>query len=42
MEHVLPPAVPARAVLRPRDVLELLKPVTWVPPMWAFMCGVVS
>ncbi|WP_295632240.1 chlorophyll synthase ChlG [Novosphingobium sp.] len=26
----------------PRDVLELLKPVTWFPPMWAFMCGVVS
>ena len=42
MEHVPPPAVPARAALRPRDVLELLKPVTWFPPMWAFMCGVVS
>ena len=26
----------------PRDVLELLKPVTWFPPIWAFMCGVVS
>ena len=26
----------------PRDVLELLKPITWFPPMWAFMCGVVS
>ncbi|MEO1045532.1 MAG: chlorophyll synthase ChlG [Pseudomonadota bacterium] len=26
----------------PRDVLELTKPVTWFPPMWAFMCGVVS
>jgi chlorophyll synthase len=26
----------------PRDVLELLKPVTWFPPMWAFFCGVVS
>ena len=26
----------------PRDVLELLKPVTWFPPMWAFLCGVVS
>ena len=23
-------------------VLELSKPVTWFPPMWAFMCGVVS
>ncbi len=27
---------------RPRDILELLKPITWFPPMWAFMCGVVS
>lgn len=26
----------------PRDVLELLKPITWFPPMWAFGCGVVS
>lgn len=25
-----------------RDVVELLKPITWFPPMWAFMCGVVS
>ncbi len=33
---------PVRAVPRPKDVLELLKPVTWFPPMWAFMCGVVS
>ncbi len=24
------------------DVLRLTKPVTWFPPMWAFMCGVVS
>jgi chlorophyll synthase len=23
-------------------VLELLKPITWFPPMWAFACGVVS
>lgn len=22
--------------------LELLKPITWFPPMWAFMCGAVS
>lgn len=27
---------------RVRDVVELTKPVTWFPPMWAFMCGVVS
>ena len=25
-----------------RDVLELSKPITWFPPMWAFGCGVVS
>jgi len=23
-------------------VLELLKPITWFPPIWAFLCGVVS
>ena len=32
-------AVPVPA---PRDVLELLKPITWFPPIWAFVCGVVS
>lgn len=26
----------------PAVVLEFLKPVTWFPPMWAFLCGVVS
>ena len=26
----------------PADVLELLKPITWFPPIWAFVCGVVS
>ncbi|CAL8977128.1 Homogentisate phytyltransferase [Rhodoplanes serenus] len=26
----------------PSAVLELLKPITWFPPMWAFSCGVVS
>jgi chlorophyll/bacteriochlorophyll a synthase len=31
------PRIPAA-----RDVLELTKPVTWFPPMWALMCGVVS
>ena len=24
------------------SLLELIKPVTWFPPMWAFLCGVVS
>jgi chlorophyll/bacteriochlorophyll a synthase len=23
-------------------VLELFKPVTWFPPMWAFLCGAIS
>ena len=32
----------AAAPPAPRDVLELLKPITWFPPMWAFLCGVVS
>jgi chlorophyll/bacteriochlorophyll a synthase len=27
---------------QPAAVLELLKPITWFPPMWAFGCGVVS
>ncbi len=26
----------------PFVALELLKPVTWFPPMWAFACGVVA
>jgi chlorophyll synthase len=33
----LTPEVPSPGV-----VLELLKPITWFPPMWAFGCGVVS
>jgi chlorophyll synthase len=31
------PSLPA-----PSAVAELLKPVTWFPPMWAFGCGAVS
>jgi chlorophyll synthase len=26
----------------PAAVVELLKPITWFPPMWAFGCGAVS
>jgi chlorophyll synthase len=26
----------------PATVLELLKPITWFPPMWAFGCGAIS
>jgi len=32
--------MPARP--SPRAILELLKPVTWFAPMWAYGCGVVS
>jgi chlorophyll/bacteriochlorophyll a synthase len=26
----------------PRAVLRLIKPITWFPPMWAYLCGLVS
>ncbi|MGA0433753.1 MAG: chlorophyll synthase ChlG [Luminiphilus sp.] len=26
----------------PGALLELLKPITWFPPMWAFLCGWIS
>jgi len=32
----------AKTYPEPSAVLELLKPITWFPPMWAFACGVVS
>jgi len=32
----------AVAVPDPAAALELLKPITWFPPMWAFGCGIVS
>lgn len=28
--------------LSPKSILELLKPVTWFAPMWAYGCGIVS
>ena len=31
-----------RRLPEPRAAAELLKPVTWFPPMWAFACGAVS
>ncbi len=32
----------SQLAVRAAAVVELSKPVTWFPPMWAFMCGVVS
>jgi len=31
-----------RRLPEPGAVLALLKPVTWFPPIWAFLCGLVS
>ncbi|MGK3796934.1 hypothetical protein, partial [Enterococcus faecium] len=28
--------------IEPSAILELFKPITWFPPMWAFACGIVS
>ncbi|MEI6027342.1 MAG: chlorophyll synthase ChlG [Betaproteobacteria bacterium] len=33
---------PAGALPAPSAIAELLKPITWFPPMWAFACGVVA
>jgi chlorophyll synthase len=36
------PAMPAQTLPAPGALVELLKPITWFPPMWAFGCGVAS
>lgn len=41
MRNVALPNAPL-AIPRPATVVELLKPITWFAPMWAFGCGVVS
>ncbi len=35
-------ATAAGALPQPMAVLELMKPITWFAPMWAFACGVVA
>jgi chlorophyll/bacteriochlorophyll a synthase len=35
-------SVSPRALPDPIAVAELLKPITWFPPMWAFTCGVIA
>jgi chlorophyll synthase len=35
-------AKPIQAIPDPGAALELLKPITWFPPMWAFACGIVT
>ncbi len=31
-----------RHLPEPKAMLRLIKPITWFPPMWAYLCGVVS
>lgn len=35
-------SLPERRWPEPRALLTLIKPITWFPPMWAYLCGVVS
>lgn len=35
-------STPASGAPALKDIVELTKPVTWFPPMWAFLCGVVA
>lgn len=35
-------SVQSRGLPEPTAMLRLIKPVTWFPPMWAYLCGVVS
>ncbi len=37
-----PPAAVPSALPQPRALLELIKPITWFPPMWAYLCGIVA
>lgn len=33
---------PPQSWPEPRAMLRLIKPITWFPPIWAFLCGAVS
>jgi chlorophyll synthase len=32
----------SRSLPEPRAMLRLIKPITWFPPIWAYLCGAVS
>ncbi|WP_375279488.1 chlorophyll synthase ChlG [Pseudooctadecabacter sp.] len=36
------PTIPHRRYPEPAAALRLIKPITWFPPMWAYLCGTVS
>lgn len=38
----IPSHVPAASYPSPGAVVQLLKPITWFPPMWAYACGAVA
>lgn len=38
----IPSHVPAASYPSATAVVQLLKPITWFPPMWAFACGAVA
>ena len=35
-------SVHGRRLPEPAAALQLIKPITWFPPMWAYLCGVIS
>ena len=35
-------SIPKRNLPEPMAMLQLIKPITWFPPMWAYLCGVIS
>ena len=36
------PTLHVRRFPEPAAALRLIKPITWFPPMWAYLCGVIS
>ena len=35
-------SIESRSWPEPSAMIQLIKPITWFPPMWAFLCGVIS
>lgn len=35
-------SLPVRRFPEPAAALRLIKPITWFPPMWAYVCGVIA
>ena len=35
-------SIQPRILPEPRAMLRLIKPITWFPPVWAYLCGAVS